>query len=76
MSDDVAIYPDRFRDTPPAFITRSPMAGPGSATEPVSFSRRLTCGIKSNGMSQPPDLAPGLRRIIHIDMDAFYASVE
>ena len=27
-------------------------------------------------MSQPPDLAPGLRRIIHIDMDAFYASVE
>src|SRR5713101_6432406 len=27
-------------------------------------------------MSHPPDLAPGLRRIIHIDMDAFYASVE
>src|SRR5215470_10985841 len=27
-------------------------------------------------MSHAPDLAPGLRRIIHIDMDAFYASVE
>jgi DNA polymerase-4 len=30
----------------------------------------------SSGMSHSPDLAPGLRRIIHIDMDAFYASVE
>src|SRR5215813_9990050 len=27
-------------------------------------------------MSQPPDPARPLRRIIHIDMDAFYASVE
>src|SRR5438034_11821807 len=27
-------------------------------------------------MSHSPDLAPNLRRIIHIDMDAFYASVE
>ena len=27
-------------------------------------------------MSHPNDPAPGLRRIIHIDMDAFYASVE
>src|SRR5216684_2507810 len=27
-------------------------------------------------MSHPPDLALRLRRIIHIDMDAFYASVE
>src|SRR6266852_866580 len=27
-------------------------------------------------MSHPPYLAPGLRRIVHIDMDAFYASVE
>jgi DNA polymerase-4 len=27
-------------------------------------------------MSHPPDPAAGLRRIIHIDMDAFYASVE
>ncbi len=27
-------------------------------------------------MSHPPDPAPALRRIIHIDMDAFYASVE
>lgn len=27
-------------------------------------------------MPHPPDPAPGLRRIIHIDMDAFYASVE
>jgi DNA polymerase IV len=27
-------------------------------------------------MLHPPDLAPALRRIIHIDMDAFYASVE
>jgi DNA polymerase IV len=27
-------------------------------------------------MLHPPDLAPDLRRIIHIDMDAFYASVE
>src|SRR5271167_770125 len=27
-------------------------------------------------MSHPPEPAPGLRRIIHIDMDAFYASVE
>jgi DNA polymerase IV len=31
----------------------------------------------SSGMSHSPDPAPGLRRrIIHIDMDAFYASVE
>jgi DNA polymerase IV len=35
-----------------------------------------SCDIISNGMSHPPDLAPGRRRIIHIDMDAFYASVE
>ena len=27
-------------------------------------------------MPHPPDPAPGFRRIIHIDMDAFYASVE
>jgi DNA polymerase IV len=27
-------------------------------------------------MSHPPEPAPGLRRIVHIDMDAFYASVE
>src|SRR5246127_506225 len=27
-------------------------------------------------MSHPPDPGPGLRRLIHIDMDAFYASVE
>src|SRR5246127_3395910 len=27
-------------------------------------------------MPHPPDLAPGLRRIVHIDMDAFYASAE
>ena len=27
-------------------------------------------------MLHPPDLAPGLRRIIHIDMDPFHASVE
>src|SRR6201988_5523316 len=27
-------------------------------------------------MSHAPDLAPDLRRIIRIDMDAFYASVE
>jgi DNA polymerase-4 len=32
--------------------------------------------IIANGMSHPPDPALGLRRIIHIDMDAFYASVE
>jgi DNA polymerase IV len=32
--------------------------------------------IISRGMLHPPDPAPGLRRIIHIDMDAFYASVE
>jgi DNA polymerase-4 len=30
----------------------------------------------SSGMPHPPDSAPSLRRIIHIDMDAFYASVE
>jgi DNA polymerase IV len=27
-------------------------------------------------MLHPPDLMPGFRRIIHIDMDAFYAAVE
>ena len=36
----------------------------------------LISDIIPHGMSHPPDLAPGLRRIIHIDMDAFYASVE
>ena len=46
------------------------------ATGPYSFMRRQACDIISSGMSHPPDLAPGLRRIIHIDMDAFYASVE
>jgi DNA polymerase-4 len=30
----------------------------------------------TSGMPHPSDPAPGLRRIIHIDMDAFYASVE
>ena len=29
-----------------------------------------------HGMSPTPDPSPALRRIIHIDMDAFYASVE
>ena len=35
------------------------------------------------GMAEPPpdsepddDIAPGLRKVIHIDMDAFFASVE
>jgi DNA polymerase IV len=40
------------------------------------LSRRLPCGIFSSGMLHASDPAPGLRRIIHIDMDAFYASVE
>src|SRR6266478_5873652 len=45
-------------------------------TGPVSFSRRLPCDIVPCGMPQSSELALGLRRIIHIDMDAFYASVE
>jgi DNA polymerase IV len=36
----------------------------------------LACDTIAGGMSHPPDPASGLRRIIHIDMDAFYASVE
>src|SRR6516164_4964143 len=41
-----------------------------------SVSYRTSCDIIPDGMSHPPDPVPGLRRIIHIDMDAFYASVE
>ncbi len=37
---------------------------------------RLPCDIISGSMSHSTDLAAGPRRIIHIDMDAFYASVE
>src|ERR1700730_8567438 len=36
----------------------------------------LISDIIPHGMSHPPDLAPGLRPIIHIDMDAFSSSVE
>src|SRR6516164_6942252 len=41
-----------------------------------SVSYRTSCDIIPGGMPHPPDPVPGLRRIIHIDMDAFYASVE
>ena len=34
------------------------------------------CYHRQRHMSHPPDLAPRIRGIIHIDMDAFYASVE
>jgi DNA polymerase-4 len=34
------------------------------------------CDIVPSGMPHSSDLAPRLRRIIHIDMDAFYGSVE
>jgi DNA polymerase IV len=57
-------------------LSLTSIAGIESATDPVSFSGRLPCDINLGGMSQPPELALGLRRIIHIDMDAFYASVE
>ncbi len=35
-----------------------------------------TCDIIAGDMSHPPEPAGRLRRIVHIDMDAFYASVE
>jgi DNA polymerase IV len=39
-------------------------------------SVRLPCDTIAGGMPHPPDPAPEFRRIIHVDMDAFYASVE
>ena len=46
------------------------------ALAPFRSDASLPCDIIASDMSHHPDLAPGLRGIIHIDMDAFYTSVE
>src|SRR5438105_4032388 len=49
------------------------LRSPPAKCRPLRFG---SCDIISRDMSHSPDPVGRLRRIIHIDMDAFYASVE
>jgi hypothetical protein len=73
MVDRLSTHPSfGLTRVPPRHATSSLWAVPPARCE--SRADRV-CDIVTDGMPHAFDPLPGLRRIIHIDMDAFYASV-